>query len=389
MNCPLGLAVLFFSAVYAGLLLWLRSGVRRAHWEDQNPTTAEPLPRVSVVVPARNEERHLGRCLHALSRQDYPTELLEVVVVDDRSWDTTPSIIARYAAKHANFRSVRVKTLPPGVAPKKHALHQGIRLANGEIVLTTDADCEPPPTWVREMASRFAADTGMVLGFSPLTLGRLSRLAEALFRLDSVALASLAAAGVGIRYPLTCSGRNLGYRKAVYEELGGFGRYQSVGSGDDDLFLARVRDETSWHVRYAFAKTSQVPAEPPTSLRALWNQRTRHASKGIIYARPITVGLVLLYLYNLAFLVLGWVSLWVGVARVFFLLSWTLKSGSEWLLLARTARYLDFRAPVFLVPLVTIFHAFYVTVFGLAGQFRSFEWKGHHYRPTTHLGGLD
>ena len=389
MNCPLGIAVLVLSAAYAGLLLWLRRGVRKAHELDRRLPAVEVLPRVTVVVPARDEERHLDRCLRALSGQDYPAGLLEVVVVDDRSRDATPDIIARYVAAHSNFRSIRIENVPPGVAPKKHALHQGIQAASGEIVLTTDADCEPPPTWVRSMAARFTPDTGMVLGFSPLTLGRLSRLADGLFRLDSLALASLAAAGVGVGYPLTCSGRNLGYRKNVYNELGGFGRYQAIGSGDDDLFLARVRDETHWGIRYAFDPASQVPAEPPTSLRALWNQRTRHASKGVIYARPITAGLVGVYLYNLAFLVLGWVSFWVGAARFFFLLSWLLKSGSEWLLLGRTARYLKFRAPLFLIPLVSVFHALYVTVFGLAGQFRSFEWKGHRYRPATHLGGLD
>ena len=389
MNCPLGVLVLLLSSGYAGLLLWLRRGVRAAYQETRELRSPDPLPRATVVVPARNEEQHLERCLRALAQQDYPRDLLEIVVVDDRSEDATPEIIARYVAREPTFRTLRVKDVTPGVAPKKNALDQGIRAASGEIILTTDADCEPPPTWVSRMVASFDRDTGMALGFSPLTLGNLSPFASALFRLDSLALASLAAAGVGVGYPLTCSGRNLAYRKRVYEELGGFGRYKTVGSGDDDLFLARVRDETTWRVRYVFDRQAQVPAEPPTSLRALWNQRTRHASKGTIYSRPITVALVGVYLYNLAFLVLGWVSLWLAVARPFFLLSWTLKAGSEWMLLGRTARFLNFRAPTALVPVVSVLHSLYVAVFGLAGQLRSFEWKGHHYRPATRAGGTE
>ncbi|HRU24973.1 MAG TPA: glycosyltransferase, partial [Candidatus Latescibacteria bacterium] len=125
------------------------------------------LPTVTVIVPARNEAANIASCLTALSRQSYPPHLCKIVVVDDRSDDGTGEIAARAAcAMEAVVQVVRVDTVPPGWSPKKHALHRAILESTSDIILTTDADCEPEECWIEEMvASLSAAD--IVAGYSP------------------------------------------------------------------------------------------------------------------------------------------------------------------------------------------------------------------------------
>ncbi len=377
-----GWIVVVLAAAYAAGLMMLRRGIGIAYRDSLTLGELVDPPRVTVLVPARNEAERIGECVRALVGQDYPPERLEIVVIDDRSEDDTGEVARRAAGEAPHVRVVRVERVPKGIAPKKHALEVGIREASGELILTTDADCVPPPTWVRAMARLFDGETGAVLGFSPLVLSQLPGWVRGLYRLDSLALASLAAGGVGLGYPLTCSGRNFGYRKRVYHELGGFGPYAAVASGDDDLLLARIRDETKWRVRYAFAPESHVPAAPVTTLRAFWNQRARHASKGLLYPRRLRSILIAVYLFNVGFLALTFQTLLTG-EWIPYGVAWLLKAGSELGLLARAGRSLNFPAPLWLVPVVSVLHSVYVVLFGLVGQLRSFEWKGQAF----HRGG--
>lgn len=95
-------------------------------------------PSVSVIVPARNEERNLPQLLPSLLRQRYPN--YEVVVVDDQSEDDTPRILARFADKDKRLKIVYGEKLPDGWLGKPHAMEQGAQAAHGQWLLFTDAD---------------------------------------------------------------------------------------------------------------------------------------------------------------------------------------------------------------------------------------------------------
>lgn len=116
----------------------------------------QKLPRLSVVVPARNEESALEKSLPSLLGQDYPD--LEVVLVDDRSTDGTGNILDRHAGTRENVRLVRVEHLPEGWLGKNHATYEGARHATGEWLLFTDADVRFHPGALRRAVARAEED---------------------------------------------------------------------------------------------------------------------------------------------------------------------------------------------------------------------------------------
>ncbi len=113
---------------------------------DLPPPAAPPSHRVSVIIPARNEERNVEEALQSVLKQDYRE--LEVIVVDDRSTDRTAAILDRVARAIPAVRIVHLKDLPPGWLGKNYALYHGAQEARGDLLLFTDADVVMHPSAV-------------------------------------------------------------------------------------------------------------------------------------------------------------------------------------------------------------------------------------------------
>jgi chlorobactene glucosyltransferase len=109
--------------------------------EEPTPelTRYPSYPKVSICVPARNEERMIAQCVESLCKQDYPS--FEVIVLDDNSTDETPAILAELVKKYPNtLITIKGKPLEKGWIGKPYACHQLSQVATGEILLFTDAD---------------------------------------------------------------------------------------------------------------------------------------------------------------------------------------------------------------------------------------------------------
>jgi len=105
---------------------------------DEKPSLPDNAPMVSIIVPARDEEKNIERCIRSLLAQDYPR--FEVIVVDDCSKDSTASILAQLDNAESRLKVVQGKPLPEGWMGKAHAISQGYPLAKGDWLLFTDAD---------------------------------------------------------------------------------------------------------------------------------------------------------------------------------------------------------------------------------------------------------
>jgi chlorobactene glucosyltransferase len=127
--------IVFFAALI--IIYWLHN---QAWLEIATPHVEAPAggPKVSIIVPARNEEKNIRRCVEALLAQDYPA--FEVLVLDDRSTDSTPAILADISAREPRLLVLAGRELPAGWAGKPHALYQASEAASGDWLLFIDAD---------------------------------------------------------------------------------------------------------------------------------------------------------------------------------------------------------------------------------------------------------
>ncbi len=203
--------------------------------------------------------------------------------------------------------------------------------------------------------------------------------------MDSCAQDALVAAGTGQGLALTCSGRNLAYRKRLFEELDGFQGVEHFVSGDDELLMQKMVAAGGWRLAFALCAKAIVPSQPPPTFSAFVRQRMRFASKGRHYFRLKTKPrfkfvVALMYLANLA----GMVCLVAALItlRIVWLIPLVLKIASEGILVLAYLRKIQ--RPVRLVTFILtgLFYPLYIVFFGTLGSFSTIAWKGRRYESS-------
>jgi glycosyltransferase involved in cell wall biosynthesis len=129
------------------------------------PRLPKRFPRVSVIVPARDEERTIERTVRALFAQTWPE--LEIIIVNDRSTDATGAILERLAKEDARLRVIAGVEPPPGWLGKPWALHEGSRHAHGELLLFVDADVIYAPDAITAAVARMEESDVALTSFFP------------------------------------------------------------------------------------------------------------------------------------------------------------------------------------------------------------------------------
>ena len=171
---------------------------------------------ISVVVPAFNEEKLIGRCLVALKEQDFSKENYEIIVVDNNSWDKTAEIA----------KKMEVKVVREEKKGYVFALRKGCSEAKGEIIATTDADSQPPKGWLKTIFKAFEKDSQVVcVGGGTIHKNKnfMAVLIEIIYNV------------IGPVFK-TFPGYNLAFKKSAYDKIGGF-REEVNMCGDTELCL--------------------------------------------------------------------------------------------------------------------------------------------------------
>jgi cellulose synthase/poly-beta-1,6-N-acetylglucosamine synthase-like glycosyltransferase len=365
----------FFVGLYcAGLFLFL-AGLHRAG-PKREPFTGF----VSVIIAARNEEDTLRDLLTDLTEQTFPKECFEVIIVNDRSSDRTGEIIRHFTEKHSHFHGLTVKASLPNLTAKKNALTQGIERSRGTLLLTVDADCRVLPTWVETMASYFTGDTGMVAGFSQLGLpGEDRPLFEKLQALDFLALMAASRGSINMGLAWSASGQNLAYRKAAYNEVGGFRDIGHRMSGDDVLLMQLIYKRTRWNVRFASAPESFNTSQPERTVRGLLHQRARWASNGayqVLMNPPFFLYVIATFAANLLILSSIILALLSKMSPLIPLSGLAFKLTSELLIMLKGTGVFKRRDLRSLFPIWFLLQIPYVVLVGILGNLGRITWKG-------------
>jgi len=274
------LLVLFAIAVFMQLfyyfIFYLRPGLYR-HTEN----TRESAP-VSVIICARNEADNLKSFLPLVLEQDYDD--YEVIVVNDCSDDDTEDILKKYSFEYDRLKAVTIHKELSLRHSKKMALFIGIKEAKNELLLLTDADCQPVTShWISSFAVSFSRKTDFVIGYGGYIRGK--GLLNKYIRYDSMFIAmqysGMAMAGL----PYMGVGRNLAYKKSVFMKNRGFGPNFYLQSGDDDLFVNKLARKRNTIVNLDPASFTR--SIPSATWKNYYKQKIRHLSTASLY-RNIT-----------------------------------------------------------------------------------------------------
>ncbi len=138
LNYSLSVILIIISFMWIFLIYSLYKSIKFSPRLDVFEKQDHGTPKVSVIIPARNEEHNIGRCLDSLLEQTY--ENYEIVVINDSSEDKTGDIIAQYAKKHSNIVAVTANPKPDEWMGKNWACMEGYKKASGKLLLFTDAD---------------------------------------------------------------------------------------------------------------------------------------------------------------------------------------------------------------------------------------------------------
>jgi cellulose synthase/poly-beta-1,6-N-acetylglucosamine synthase-like glycosyltransferase len=244
------------------------------HWSRPEDATqySPQTPAVSVLIAARNEADHIVGCLESVLAQDYPGHV-ECILIDDHSEDDT---VRRARAMFGD--RIRILQLDgAGKGGKKKALATGIAEAEGEIIMTTDADCVVPQRWVRKMVSAFTERVRIVTG--PVAYTSPHNIFELFQAMDVAALLIITAAGIRSRMHHIANGANLAFRKSAFEEVGGYTGHMHLASGDDLFLIQKIAREHPGGIRFLKSSKAIVSTSAERTWRGFIRQRIRWASK--------------------------------------------------------------------------------------------------------------
>ncbi|MBK9335315.1 MAG: glycosyltransferase [Lewinellaceae bacterium] len=278
---------IFVAATCVQVVVWTGIFARLARYVPPDPklqtqNSKLKTPTCSVIICARNEGANLRQNLPFVLEQQYPD--FEVVVVDDDSSDESPAVLQAFQKKYAHLRVLRVS---PKTSPgKKHALAQGIAFARSEHLVFTDADCRPASLfWLEILCARFSAPQNakpeILLGYAPYRPA--PGLLNWWIRFETVQTAMQYCAFALAGRPYMGVGRNLAWKKHLFQRAGGFAAHADLPSGDDDLFVNAAAH--AGNTAICLDPRTFVYSESEKTWSAWRQQKHRHLSAGRKY-RP-------------------------------------------------------------------------------------------------------
>lgn len=248
-----------------------------SHWICSSKSDNHAIHPLSIIIAAHNEEKNLAELLPLLTQQKYKD--FEIIVVLDRCTDNSEKVVKIFSNEYSFINYYIISEGKEGYDPKKFAINSGIKNAENEWLVFTDADCRPAsPFWLSKINKYLDEDTDFVLGFSPYF--RENTLLNYYIRYETFITGTEYLASACINYPYMGVGRNLIYRKSVFNTKG-FGNFQHLTGGDDDLFVHHYAEGK--RTKSMTGDATLTYSRGKTSYSQYFRQKRRHYHVGKYY----------------------------------------------------------------------------------------------------------
>lgn len=314
-NMALEITFIFFLvATFIQINFHLLSLIKLNRQKSKNLYEDKEDKPASIIVCAHNELKNLKNLIPKLLGQIHGN--YEVVVVDDRSTDGSYEYLLKERETHDRLNLVRIDWTPEHVNAKKYALTLGIKSAQNEIMIMTDADCEPVSSnWLKQMTDQFNEGKDFALGFSYYK--KLPGFLNLFIRYETLQTAILYFTMALLGMPYMGVGRNIGYKRSFFLSKKGFNKFLSITGGDDDLFVNKHSSAKNTVV--VLHPASVVLSEPKKTFRDYITQKIRHISVSKLYRfkHKMLIGIfsfskILFWILGLSLIVHSYKILWIA-----------------------------------------------------------------------------
>ena len=350
---------------YCIILLAIYKGLRQLEpFKCDKPTSRF----VSVLIPCHNEQENLPHILNDIAAQRYPHNLFEVIIIDDNSDDNTYNI----ASSFSSIQNLHViKNCGYG---KKEAIETGVNAAQGDLILTTDADCRMGNEWLNAAAA-FSDSSQADLIVCPVAIMPKNTFWGKFCELEFLSLQGVTAGSALINNGVMCNGANLAFKKQAWLDNKQNLRPE-IASGDDVFLLHSIKKGAKWQVAWLESQKALVTTHPEPSVNKFIQQRTRWLSKARAYNDVFTITLGAVVFSAVLLQTVTFVAGFFNYTFIYAYIAVTaLKSVPDYLILNNvTKRY--GRRPLMRWFLPSqIIYPFYVIVVAL----KAFAWPNKRY----------
>ena len=367
-------------AILLGLIYTIMIGMFCVGWMMTKPKfdSAKEDVFVSIIIPVRDEEDTIDMVLDDLIIQGYDKTMFEIIIVDDGSTDETVEVIKDFFDTENN-----IKVIVNNGSGKKDAITTAMKIAKGELIITTDADCSRGENWIQDIVY-FYRETHAKMIVSPVFIEYDTPLFS---KMQSLEFMSLVASGGGALYfenAILCNGANLAYTKQVWEEVNGFEGVEQTATGDDVLLMYKIKEKYPDGIKFLKSLSATVITEAKPTLKEFFNQRKRWASKpfGMLNTETKIVSLVV---YFFSFFILLLLDIGCFYPNINFfeypvikicILLFVVKCVIDFLLLLLATIFFEEKKLLIWFLPMQIIYLFYVVITGFSGLSKKYEWKG-------------
>ncbi len=334
---------------------------------------------ISVLIPARNEAANIEKCLSSMLQQSYPSNLFEVMVIDDHSEDSTVEKVKKLESRQIKLLQVSgfIKS-NERLSFKKKAIEIGISNAKGSLIVTTDADCIAPKDWLKTIASFYEIFKSKFIA-APVNFHHEKNLFERFQSLDFLGMMGVTGGGIHGKFMNMCNGANLAYEKKAFEEVNGFEGIDHLASGDDMLLMQKIAQRYPNEIGFVKSKDVVILTESQPDLNSFLNQRIRWSSKTSAYKEwQVTAILLLVFLFCCSIVLsLILVPFFGFTMALIFIFQLTIKMVMDYFFLGKMAHFFERKDLMRSFFPAQFLHIAYIVLIGFLSVFvRKYHWKG-------------
>ncbi|XMO84981.1 glycosyltransferase [Algibacter sp. AS12] len=341
--------------------------------------------KFSIVIPFRNEAKHLPELLQSVLALNYPKHLFEIIFVDDDSNDNSVTIIqntlnSAQTPINSKIHFQLISNTKKSNSPKKTAITSAIKIAKHPWIITTDADCQLPKFWLDSFDEYIQKHNAVCIA-APVTYTITSTFLSNFQTLDILSLQGATIGGFGLKKRFMCNGANFAYKKATFNAVNGFNGNTKIASGDDIFLLEKIAKAQPNQVHYIKCEKAIVKTHAQPNWTLLIAQRIRWAAKTSAYSNVFGKLTGLVVLLTNALILIGLILAIIGVInfKSLFYMGF-IKFNIDFYLLYITASFFRQKAILKSYILGFLVYPLFSVYVACISMFSRYTWKDRQFK---------